>query len=269
MCSIAQRMPTFFLPHGGGPCFFMDWNPPQTWRGMETFLRNVLSGVPKPKAVLVVTAHWEEDAFTVGAHPSPDLIYDYYGFPDHTYQLTYPAKGVPELADEIAGKLKAAGLPSAVDPSRGLDHGVFIPFKVIYPEADIPIIPMSLHSSMDPELHIRAGEALQSLRDEGIVIVGSGMSFHNLRLLMSGHGNTPASQAFDAWLTEAAIAEPAERKKKLGDWTAAPGARHAHPREEHLLPMMVAAGAAGTDKGERVYNEIVMNAPISGYRFGI
>lgn len=263
-----QTLPSFFLPHGGGPCFFMDWSPPDTWRGMEAFLRGAVAALPKPRAVVVISGHWHAPAFTAGAHPAPPLIYDYYGFPPHTYELTYPAAGAPALAADIAGLLAGAGLPAAVDDTRGLDHGVFIPFKLIYPDADIPVVPLSLHENMDAEMHLMAGQALAPLRDDNVLIVGSGMSFHNLRLLMTGRADTPEAAAFDDWLTNAATATPLSRTRQLANWESAPGAQIAHPEAEHLLPLMIAAGAAGDDAGMRIYHEKVMSAPISAYRFG-
>lgn len=262
-------LPSFFLPHGGGPCFFMDWDPPQTWDGMESFLRNVTAGLPRPRAVVVVSGHWHARDFTVGAHPAPPLIYDYYGFPPHTYQLTYPAPGDPALAAQIALRLRDAGLPAAIDETRGLDHGVFIPFKLVYPNADVPVIPLSLHESMDAALHLKAGAALAPLLADNVLVVGSGMSFHNLRLLMTGRADTPDAWAFDAWLTEAATQpDAAQRAAMLSNWIDAPGARLAHPEAEHLLPLMVAAGAGGQAPASRIYHEKVMSAPISAYRFG-
>lgn len=260
--------PTYFIPHGGGPCFFMEWDPPDTWNVMEEWLRDLGSRV-KPKAIVAISGHWEEDAFCATGNPHPSLIYDYHGFPPQTYEIEYPAPGSPALAAEINSLLKNAGLPSRLDPQRGWDHGVFIPFKVIYPKADIPIVQLSLHESLDPELHIRAGAALQSLRAQNVLIAGSGMSYHNLRKFMSGGGVNEASVEFDDWLTKAVCAPDAEtRNRELCKWEAAPAAREAHPREEHLIPLMVAAGAAGKDKGEKVYEDRVMGAALSAYRFG-
>ncbi len=262
------RLPSFFLPHGGGPCFFMDWNPPDTWAGMEKFLRGVTANLPRPRAVVVISGHWHAPAFTAGAHPAPPLIYDYYGFPPHTYQLEYPAKGDPLLAAQIAQMLADAGLPSATDDTRGMDHGIFIPFKLIYPDADVPIVPLSLHEDMDAALHIKAGRALAPLLSQNVLIVGSGMSYHNLRRLMTGHADTPDAAAFDTWLTETVSADADARAQGLTAWIHAPGAREAHPEAEHLLPLMIAAGAGMDVPALLIYNEKVMSAPISAYRFG-
>jgi len=258
-------MPTLFIPHGGGPCFFMDWDPPDTWQTMATYLKGIAATLPQiPKAIVVVSAHWEEPAFTVTTHPQPPLIYDYFGFPDHTYQIKYPAPGAPELAKKIGDLLKTRGITVHEDGARGFDHGVFIPFKLIFPEANIPIVQLSLKHGLDPEEHLAVGRALAPLRGEGVLIVGSGMSYHNLRRFM--RGNDASSETFDNWLTGAVLSP--DREKQFSQWSTAPAAHEAHPREEHLLPLMVVAGAAGNDAGARTFHDSVNGIVISGYRFG-
>ena len=136
-----SRMPTLFIPHGGGPCFFMDWDPPHTWDRMATFLRGLQASLPeKPKAALVISGHWEEAQVTVQTGAKPPLLFDYYGFPAHTYQLSFPAPGSPDLADRVADLLGLAGFSVRGDAARGYDHGVFIPLKVVFPEADVPAV---------------------------------------------------------------------------------------------------------------------------------
>ena len=264
---MTQSLPTYFIPHGGGPCFFMEWDPPETWKKMGDWLRGMAADIGKPKAVLVISGHWEEDAFAVTAGKSPPLIFDYYGFPPETYELTYAAPGSPDLAKKVVSLLAQAGLPARLDDSRGFDHGVFIPFKLIYPDADVPVVQLSLQKDLDPAQHIAAGKALASLRDEGVLIVGSGMSYHNLPKFMRGTG-TEDAQKFDTWLTTAATAPSERRDGLLAQWDAAPSARQAHPREEPLLPLMVAAGAAGNDAGKKVLADAVMGCAISAYKFG-
>ena len=265
-----SRMPALFVPHGGGPCFFMDWHPADTWDRMAAFLKGIAGTLPAtPRAILLVSGHWLERDFALTGHERPSLIYDYSGFPAHTYELTYPAPGDPALARRGAGLLGADGLPAIIDPARGYDHGVFIPLKLMFPKADIPVVQLSLRHDMDPAAHIAAGRALAPLRDEGVLIVGSGMSFHNMR----GYGDpryTPVSTAFDEWLTQAVESAPAQREALLTDWTAAPYARDCHPHggEEHLIPLMVAAGAGSDAEGRKVYSEEVMRTVISGFRFG-
>jgi len=264
-----QRQPVLFLPHGGGPCFFMDWTwgPADTWRATQRFLEGIAATLPEPpKAILVISGHWEERAFTAGTATQPELIFDYTGFPPHTYQLTWPAPGDPELARRAARLLHDAGLPSAVDAHRGFDHGVFVPLKVAFPQAEIPVVPLSLAVSLDPELHLAAGRALAPLRDEGVLIIASGMSFHNLRAYLQPQ-TLERARAFDAWLTKAVASPAQERAAQLAHWRSAPFATFAHPREEHLISLMVAAGAGGDTPGERIFTDEPMGAAISAFRF--
>lgn len=257
--------PTFFIPHGGGPCFFMD-DPNGVWAGMEAFLRSIPERLPeRPTAFLVVSGHWETDGFAFTGTQKPGLIYDYRGFPPYTYELRYDAPGAPEIAQRAAKLMAAAGLNARVDDERGLDHGVFVPLKVAFPDADVPVVEMSVDRDLDPALHLAAGRVLAPLRDEGVVIVASGMSFHNMR----GYGDprfTEPSEAFDDWLAEAVERPASERAAALSRWEQAPAARLSHPEEEHLLPLMVAAGAA-EGRGERIYREHVLETAISGFRF--
>jgi aromatic ring-opening dioxygenase catalytic subunit (LigB family) len=261
---MAMLQPSLYIPHGGGPCFFMD-DPDGIWTGMAAFLASLPGRLPeRPKAILIVSGHWETAGFAFGATPRPELIFDYYGFPPHTYQLSWPAPGDPALAERAAGLLRTAGYRAAVDPVRGIDHGVFVPLKLAFPDADVPVVEMSLDKGLDAQLAWAVGRALRPLRDEGVLILGAGMSFHNLRAY--GHAEAgEASIAFDDWLA-GAVAEPAGRGERLAGWVNAPAARFAHPREEHLLPLMVAAGASD-GPGSRVYGEMVMKVMISGFEF--
>ena len=263
------RQPAIFLPHGGGPCFFMDWTwgPADTWHPTQRFLDGVAAALPAPpKALVVISGHWEEPGFTAGAVEKPGLIFDYSGFPPHTYQLTWPAPGDPELAARVTKMLREAGLPAGLSRTRGYDHGVFVPLKVAFPHAEIPVVPLSLDHGLDPELHLHAGRVLAPLRDEGVLIIASGMSFHNLRAYMRPETAEPAEQ-FDAWLTRAVELPAAQRNEMLRYWQNAPYASFAHPRAEHLIPLMVAAGAGGEAPGRRVFRDEPMGAAISAYRF--
>jgi len=266
-----DRMPTLYIPHGGGPCFFMEWTmgPRDTWEPMAAFLRGIDASLPRtPSALLVVSAHWETRVPAVLASAAPPLLFDYYGFPKHTYELTWAAPGSPELAARVGALLAAAGIASTTETERGFDHGVFIPMKVAYPDARIPTVQLSLQENLDPAEHVAIGRALEPLRDEGVLIVGSGMSYHNMRGLMTGSGQAD-SQRFDRWLASAIEKDPDTRAAELARWAEAPSARASHPREEHLLPLMVAAGAAGTDRGKQVFaDDGVMGARISAIRFG-
>jgi aromatic ring-opening dioxygenase catalytic subunit (LigB family) len=271
--STSSRLPVLYIPHGGGPCFFMDpmpGFPPTMWNGMEAFLRGIPAMIgSQPKAVLVISGHWECDEPTVLASEKHTLLYDYYGFPEHTYRLTYPASGSPALGARVQELLKLAGIASQQEHQRGLDHGVFIPFKLIYPEADVPIVQLSLLSNLDPAAHLALGHALSPLRDEGVLILGSGLSYHNLREFFSPNAAAnEASVQFDTWLGNAISAAPAERERLLIQWATAPGARACHPRSEHLLPLMVIAGAAGTDAGHICYSEPLLGKAQSAYQFG-
>lgn len=264
-----QRQPSIFLPHGGGPCFFMDWSwgPADSWEPTRRFLEGLAATLPEPpRALLVVTAHWEEAGFRATANPAPGLIYDYYGFPEHTYQLQWPAPGDPALAARVVDLLQKEKLPAAVDAERGFDHGVFVPMKVAFPEARIPTVALSLAAGLDPAEHLAAGRALAPLRDEGVLIVGSGMSFHNLRSYLAP-GTMERARAFDDWLTEAVTQPGGARSEQLADWRAAPWASFAHPREEHLIPLMVAAGAGGAAAGRKIFGDTPMAAALSAYRF--
>ncbi len=265
-----QTIPTLFVPHGAGPCFFMDWNPPTAWNAMADFLKGLAATLPaRPTAIVLVSGHWLQSTFSVTTAARPTLIYDYHGFPPHTYELRYPAPGDPALASRIAGLLDGAALGGREDAQRGFDHGMFIPLKLMFPDADIPVVQLSLRSDLDPRAHIEAGRALQALRGEGVLIVGSGMSFHNMR----GYGDprfAPISDEFDHWLTAAVELPPGERDWALQRWEDAPAARLCHPprAEEHLIPLLVAAGAAGDSNGRKVFSDRVMHTTLSAYRFG-
>ena len=264
------RMPALFIPHGGGPCFFMDWDPKNEWDKMANYLRNIASGLPaQPKAVVMVSAHWIQSEVTVTSASHPEMIFDYDGFPANTYELRYPAPGEPGLAEKLVHLLKTAGIQARTNETRGYDHGVFIPMLLMFPEANIPVIQMSLTKTLNPEEHIAIGQALESLRDEGVLIVGSGMSFHNMR----GYGDPrygPISDIFDTWLTQSVESDPHTRNKSLAHWEDAPGARQCHPpgAEEHLIPLMVVSGAAGQDKGVKAFTDRVMQTTISAFHFG-
>ena len=259
------RQPSLYIPHGGGPCFFID-DPDGTWSGMEAFLQDLPDLLPeRPSAILIVSGHWETGGFRFTASPRPPLIFDYYGFPPHSYDLRYDVPGDPPLAERAAGLLARAGIESGVDAGRGLDHGAFVPLKVAFPDGEVPVVEMSLDRGLDPELAYRAGRAVRPLRDENVLIVGAGMSFHNLRAYRRAEATAP-SLAFDDWLAGVVEGDPTDREAALAGWLDAPGARFAHPREEHLLPLMVAAGASEA-AGERIYGETVMQTKISGFRF--
>jgi aromatic ring-opening dioxygenase catalytic subunit (LigB family) len=265
------RQPAIFLPHGGGPCFWMKPRPPfapNAWDSLRDYLAGVVAGLPeRPRAFVVVTAHWEEARPTVSVAAAPGMLFDYYGFPAHTYELSYPAPGEPEVAAEAKRLLEAAGLSVGEDATRGFDHGVFVPMLIVDPKAEIPVVMVSIERDLDAKRHIAIGKALAPLRDQGVVVVGSGMSYHDLKAFFDGDGR--AAAAFDAWLDEAATkVDPEMREARLIRWAEAPAARACHPREEHLIPLMVAAGAGGTDAGTRSFHDTIGGKAISGFRFG-
>jgi aromatic ring-opening dioxygenase catalytic subunit (LigB family) len=260
-------MPTYYIPHGGGPWPFMPERAAEL-TGLSAFLRGLLADVGvTPRAILVISGHWEAATPTVSRRSDYAMLYDYYGFPPETYALQYPAPGSIEVADRVRDLLVAAGIPVETDRERGYDHGVFVPFMLVAPDATIPVVPLSLVEGLDPKQHLAIGRALAPLRDEGVLIIGSGMSFHNLRALFGG-ADVAQADAFDTWLGETVTGDVAQRDARLAAWESAPAARFSHPREEHLLPLMVAAGAADDDPARRVYHENVMGATTSGFRFG-
>ena len=261
------RLPTVFLPHGGGPWPFVEMGLDRAEVADLTRYLQSVARLTTPKAILSVSAHWEAPVPTVMTAEHPPLYFDYYGFPEASYRLTWPAPGSPAVAQRVRELLTRAGIPSAADASRGFDHGTFVPFKVAWPEAAIPVVQLSLQEGLDPARHLAIGAALAPLRDEGVLIVGSGMTFHNLRAFRDPR--SPAiAEAFDAWLRAAATDAPAARRQRLTAWAEAPAARLSHPREEHLIPLMVAAGAAGEDPGRLAWNGTFMSLRLSAYHYG-
>ncbi len=265
-----MKQPAIYLPHGGGPCFFMDPPPdePLRWVAMRDYLASLPGRLPcPPAALLVISAHWEMPRPTVLSAAAPALLFDYFNFPAHTYQLTYPAPGAPDLAAKVRARLAAAGIDSDEDSRRGFDHGIFIPLKVSFPAADVPILQLSLQAGLDPARHLAIGRALATLREENIAIIGSGLSFHNLSALGNPAVNAPAAE-FDRWLHETVCETPvAQRDAALAHWTHAPHARLCHPREEHLMPLMVAVGAAARDTGRRTFSGTLWGKAVSAFHF--
>ena len=238
------------------------------WRPMQAYLAGLIASLPeRPQAILLVSGHWEEDAVTVHTGNGHPLLFDYYGFPEHTYRLRWDAPGSPDMAARAKALIEGAGFAVGEERERGWDHGVFIPMMVAVPGADIPLVQLSLRKDLDPAAHIAVGRALAPLRDEGVLIVGSGMSFHNLRV--RGPQAVAPSEEWDAALTGAVTdPDPARRARRVAAWDTLPHARFAHPREEHLLPLMVALGAGGEGAAVCDYRDRVMGWAVSGYRFG-
>lgn len=266
---VGDRLPVYFISHGGGPWPWLIDQLPGDWGPLTRSLQSIPAELgTAPRAILMVSAHWETDDFTVQTHPNPPMLYDYGGFPEFTYHVSYPAPGAPDVAQRVAELLAGAGWPVAFDAERGFDHGVFTPLVVAYPDADVPVVQLSIKRSFDPAEHLAAGRALAPLRDEGVLIVGSGLSYHDLRNF--GPGAADPSSQFDAWLSEAMAASPADRTQRLIDWEQAPSARAAHPREDHLVPLFVAVGAAEHEPATRTYHETAFMGSIaaSSFRLG-
>lgn len=266
----ANRLPTYFISHGGGPWPWIKDQMPWDLTALEESLQAIPVDIGvTPKAILVISGHWEEAEFTVQTSPNPPMVYDYGGFPDFTYSIQYPAPGSPEVAARVVGLLQSAGIPVREDAERGFDHGVFAPLFAMYPQADVPILQLSLKRGYDVDQHLAVGRALAPLRDEGVLIVGSGLSYHNLRQF--GPVGARASKEFDDYLSAALLdGDPAARTEAIRRWEQAPSARVAHPMEDHLVPLMVALGAAEDDPATRTYHEEAFAGGItaSSFRFG-
>lgn len=255
------RLPTLFLSHGS-PMHAIESGPAgEAWRELGATL-------PRPRAILMVSAHWETATPLLGAAERPETIHDFGGFPQALYALRYPAPGSPELAQRVATLLKQAGHPAAVNACRGLDHGAWVPLRRAYPQADVPVVQLSIQSALGPEHHLRIGEALVPLADEGVLVIGSGSVTHNLRDWMMVMQRAASGRGLDASLA------PLPYVPEFADWLAAriaaddraavldyrersPGGARAHPSDEHFLPLFVAWGAAGAQaRGRRVHQSI-------------
>jgi 4,5-DOPA dioxygenase extradiol len=228
-----------YFSHGGGPLPILG---DAGHKAMIDFMRELPSQLRKPDAILVVSAHWEASTITVMDGETPPMFYDYYGFPEEAYQITYPAPGNPVLAHQIVEILKRKDIPVRTDSQRGFDHGLFIPLKLIYPQADIPALQISLLSGLDPAAHLALGNALGELIGENILVIGSGFSFHNLQAF-SWQGSPEADSANDAfqdWLVETVTRLPSQKQ-----------------REEHLLPLHVCLGMAN-EPAKLIFDDTIL-----------
>lgn len=247
-----------YFSHGGGPLPILG-DPGH--KAMVDFMIQLPKQLNKPDSIVVVSAHWEEKYVTLLGSPHPPMFYDYYGFPPQAYEINYPAPGNPELAQRIADLLNAQHIPSRIDPERGFDHGAFIPLKLMYPAADIPVIQLSLLRGLNPSAHIALGKALRALLNENILVIGSGFSFHNQNAFFGQRLGVPdpANDAFQNWLIETCTADltEAEREQRLVEWEKAPSARYCHPREEHLLPLHVCQAMAN-NRAEVVFDDKIL-----------
>jgi len=258
--------PVLFLPHGGGPMPLFD---PKGHEEMISFLTSIPSQLGSPSEILLISAHWEETMVSITGAEYPELNYDYYGFPKEMYDIDYPVKGSPTLAQRVHTLLEQSNIDSKIDSQRGFDHGMYVPLKIMYPKANIPCVQISLSKSLDPAQHIKIGQALRSLRQDNILIIGSGFSFHNLKVFMSKQVGEidEQNEAFEQWLINtcsSADVSAEDREKQLIQWEKAPAARYCHPREEHLLPLHVCAGLAGT-KAKLVFEGKILGKKASAF----
>ncbi len=265
MSDDSMLSPVLFIPHGGGPLSLLD-DPGH--RALILFLQGISARIPTPAAICVISAHWEESIATVTSGALPSLIYDYYGFPERAYSIQYPAPGSPSLANKIYTALRRSGIPARLDEHRGFDHGLFVPLKLMFPDAAIPCVQLSLLNNLDPAAHIAMGKALRPLRRDNVLFIGSGFSFHNMRAFFSGNQEMDEQNTvFHEWLLDTCT-DPklsfAERTSRLVDWEQAPAARYCHPREEHLLPLHVCAGLSD-DLAELVFDGEVLDKKTCGF----
>jgi len=248
-----------YFSHGGGPLPIMG---DASHRAMVDFMARLPSQIPKPDAILVISAHWEEDSATVLSAPQPPMLYDYYGFPKEAYDIEYSAPGNPEMAGKIINMLDRENIPARLDPKRGFDHGLFIPLKLMYPEHDIPALQLSLIRGLDPAAHIALGSALDELLRENLLVIGSGFSFHNMMEFFRNESDIadPQNDGFQDWLIEVCTGNlsQTEREQCLVAWQQAPHARYCHPREEHLLPLHVCLGMA-TKPAEKIFDDSILH----------
>ena len=233
------RLPSLFLSHGSPMLALED-------SAAGRFLDVLGRQLPWPKAIVVASAHFAADRATLGAHPQPHTVHDFSGFPGSLRRIRYPAPGSPDLAQEASQRLAAAGIPARVRENQGLDHGVWVPLRRMYPDADIPVVPLSVMPGGTAAQHHAIGRALAPLRQEGVLVIGSGGFVHNLGELDWAHADAPLepwAQEFSDWVHDKLSARDLDA---LLDWQQrAPHARRAHPTVEHLMPLFVSLGAAG------------------------
>ncbi len=260
---------SLYIPHGGGPMPLLG-DPGHA--ELIAYLKEVEPTIGRPKSIVVVSAHWEAPSPTVTASSDPGLLFDYYGFPPETYEFSYPAPGSIELVERLASVADEAGFDLRLDHERGFDHGMFVPLMLMYPDATIPVVQLSLISGLDPVLHIELGRVLRPLTDDGVLVLGSGLSFHNMGEFGLGGSELvdEENEAFDAWLERTCTSHElseADRSASLAAWIDAPGARYNHPREEHLLPLHVCYGVGG-GLATRSFDGRVLGKRVAGYQWG-
>ena len=263
---MTDRMPVLYLSHGS-PTLVIEECP------ARDFLEGLAGTLPRPRAIVVMSAHYEASRPSIGAASAPETIHDFRGFPDALYQLNYPAPGAPDLADEIAGLFREEGFDPVLEEGAGLDHGVWNPLLLVYPEADIPVVPLSILPDASPDTHARMGRALSPLRDNGVLLIGSGSITHNLRRFFGGSyelngPEEPFARSFADWIAaRVADGDTGQLMQPAEHW---PGGRENHPTDDHIYPFYFAVGAAGLPfSGRRIhastnYGVLAMDA----FRFG-
>ena len=257
-----MKYPTIFVNHGGGPLPLLGRQP-----ALANHMKQVRSLLDsKPAAIVVFSAHWESDLVRISSSPQPSMLYDYSGFPPESYEYQYPAPGSPDLAAKIRDLLGDNGIQSELDDQRGFDHGVFVPLMLMYPEADIPVVAVSLHNSLAADTNMAIGQALAPLREDNILLLGSGYTFHNMHAFFNPTEKTyQAAKDFNSWLKDTIMSN--DRLERLQQWEQAPGARVCHPREEHLLPLLMTAAAADGSSANLIYESGSGEHAVSSYLF--
>ncbi len=254
-----------YISHGGGPMPIL--NDPSHEK-MIAFMKGIPKKLNRPRAIVVFSAHWEEEFVTIQSAKAPGMVYDYYGFPEQSYQIKYPCKGHVELAKEISGLFEASGVPHRLNDERPYDHGSYIPLMMMFPEADIPVIQVSLNHNLDAKTHLNIGKALSPLMKEKILFIGSGFSFHNMsRFDFSGRNVEDAqNNAFQDKLIEICCKTLGKegRFTQLVEWERIEGARYCHPREEHLLPLHICVGLS-TQVATKVFDDYIAGKRATGF----
>ncbi len=256
--STRNKSQIIYFSHGGGPLPILG-DP--THETMVTFMKDLPTQLRRPEAIVVFSAHWEENTVTIQSGETPGMLYDYYGFPEEAYQITYPCRGNKPLAEKIADLLSQSSIDCRLDPQRPYDHGSYIPLMMMYPEADIPVIQISLHHGLNPVTHLQIGKALRPLLEDNLLFIGSGFSYHN----MGGFDfrgrriEDPLNNDFQNSLIDICCADSEDESTwdRLADWKQLPGADYCHPRSEHLLPLHVCAGIGGA-QGNKIFDDYIL-----------
>ncbi|MBG0763300.1 MAG: dioxygenase [Tissierellales bacterium] len=247
-----------YFSHGGGPLPILG-DP--THKKMIDFMKDLPSKINRPEAIIVFSAHWEEDKIRIQSGEKPDIMYDYYGFPKEAYSLEYPCLGNKELAKKVSILLNESNIENIMDQDRPYDHGSYIPLKMMYPEGDIPVIQISLNHNLDPLTHLKIGKALKPLLEENILLIGSGFSYHN----MSGFDfqgkdkkDSMNNKFQDELIKQCCLEKDYDKRwTRFLNWEEFPGARYCHPREEHLLPLLVCVGLS-ENKGIKIFDDYIL-----------